>query len=793
MPTPVQSNPNNNLPAGSILPGVGVANGSGGFTSIAPGASGYSIPPPPPARSTSNSTNVTTAPATSSAPSSAIPASLSAAPGSATVQTNPDSGYSQAEENITPGAPESEEDFWSALQNEFAPVISSINSAETSAETAAYAAGTSEMTDLNESLGDRGLSGSSTAASQVASANRDTAGAIATAKQNQATALSSAYQYLTGQAHTEFTDALTQNTTLSQNYVASMKANAQATVNGIAESGITSGSELQTKSPKAYAALLQYYNGDPDALNSALVMAQPANKIVQSWSQNGTYYQLVTDPITGQPKIQSVQTNVQVPTSWVANKVSTSTLMMQDPNNPGNAIIYTTDPLSGQVTVSGTGTGSAYAAQYNSSQSGSTTTPPTSTPPTTPATGAGTASTTVASILGISDPTQPLSDVISTAGIGPLVSAIIQSEGSQLPTSLNNPGDVKYVPGMANATDSGVTASDGGTFAKFNTAQDGQDAIASTIQNAASGTDQNYGATPTLQSFMDTYSHTGNNAPTAPTVSATINPTTGLSTTEYGALAGVAGFNPSSPGLDQDAFNYLKSYLSGQTQSSSSGMGGASLYAAKQGVQARAQDLYYQATGHDLPNQSELTANLGYITGNQALLNSLQVQEGTIKANSDLLQSKITAGNINQNAPAINAVIDPIIEALGNTPVAAYNAQVSTLSNELGSLLALKNASGTTVHDKLISAGLLPETASAEQEAQVVNTIMQEAQNAHSAITVANAKLYQNTDPLGIDPQNPLNDPSSFASSVGINLPAIQTQYPNMTPQEIVSDYVSNH
>lgn len=723
-----------------------------------------------------------------------VPAALgtpagTTAPILSTSGANPDSGYAQAEANITPSAPEGEDAFFDSLYNQLSPVIASINSTETAAETAAYATGTQEQTDLNESLGDRGLSGGSTAASTLATSRLGVDTNVAAAKQAQSTALSNAYQYLTSQAHTEFTDALAQNTTLSQNYVTAMQANALATVKGIAESGITSGSDLQSKNPQAYAALLQYYNGDPNALNSALVMNQPINNVKQSWTQGSTYYQLVTDPITGQPKVQQIDTGVNIPVGWTSNKVSTNTLLMQDPNNPSNSVIYTTDPISGQVTVSGSGTGQALATAYNAQNSGGTTTPSS----TTSTDGSGYIATAT-STAGIADSTQPFADAVVGAngvGLGALVAGIQSAEGGSPAGVVNNPGNVKFV-GQAGATNSGVTASDGGTFASFATPQAGQAAIASTLNDIATKLGPNASTQDVLDSYANLSTGSSSSGDQGPTG------TNGLPVSQYGALANVPGFDPGSTTdaqiTDSMAYNYLTEYLSGQTPSASSlGIStrtgsGAQFDKAAQ----RAKTLYNQATGQNLPNQTELTANLGFINSNNSLLNSLSVQEGTISANSDLLQGNISADNINQNAPVINNVIDGITEALGDPGVSSYLAQNSTLSNELGSLLALKNASGTTVHDKLISADLISPDASAAQEASVVNTLMKEAQNAHTAISVANAKLYTQTDPLGLDPQNPLSDPASFASSVGLNLSAIQADYPDLTPQQIVTQYINS-
>ena len=746
------------------------------FTQYAPTPTG-ALPAAPTASPTTTPT----------APANGVPTHLAANPGTV-APTSPDAGFSQAQANLSPSAPPSEEDFWNQLYGHFAPLVSSINATETAAEQAAYNAGSQGQVDLNASLGSRGLAGSSEAANLNTTANLGVAASVAQARQAQSTALNTALTYLTGAAHTEFTDAQTRNDTMSQNYVTAMQSNALATIKGIAESGITSGSDLQSKNPQAYSALLQYYNGDPNALNSALVMNQPTDKIIQSWANGSQYYQLVTDPITGKPKVQTMDLGVNVPPNYQATKVNTTTTFFQDSSNPSNTLTITSNPFTGGATYSGTGDGATLANQYNQQSASSTTTNPTGdgTSTTTDNSGPGTASTTVSSILGV-DPTTPLSDVISTVGVQPLVSAMIQNEGSSPAGVKNNPGNVKFT-GASGQTDSGVKASDGGTFASYASPQDGQKAIADLITSAASGQSPAYGAAPTLQSFVGKYTNTGTSAPSTGS--------NGLPTGEYGLLSNVQGFNPTVPGVDQSALNYLKEYLTqGKTPSAASvgistRTGSGAMFNT---VAQRADDVYFQATGQHLPDANILSSNKKLISGNNSILNNLSLQEGTISANAGLLINKVDAANLNTQAPTINKVIDSVKNSLGNVDTASLLAQSSTLQNELGSLLALKNATGTTVHDKLESAGLIDSSYNADQIASVVNTLMQEATNSHAAITTANGKLYAEIDPLQLDPQNPLSNPNTFASSVGIDLQSILNDNPGLTPQQVIQQYLDSN
>lgn len=173
-------------------------------------------------------------------------------------------------------------------------------------------------------------------------------------------------------------------------------------------------------------------------------------------------------------------------------------------------------------------------------------------------------------------------------------------------------------------------------------------------------------------------------------------------------------------------------------------------------VEQRAQDLYYKATGSEMPDVTILKANKQLINGNNKLLNNLNIQEGTINQNFKLAIDNIDKAGINQYAPFINSWINNMKDqVLGDPDTAAYLAQNKTLQNEAGSLLALKNASGTTVADKLEAAGLIPANASEAQQKEVLKKLMQEAENGRGAVQQTSAELYKQVDPLEMSPDNP--------------------------------------
>lgn len=123
-------------------------------------------------------------------------------------------------------------------------------------------------------------------------------------------------------------------------------------------------------------------------------------------------------------------------------------------------------------------------------------------------TGFGSASDNYTSALGGADPTMPLKDAITKYGMEAIVNAIVANEGSSPNGVQNNPGNIKY-NGLPGQTDSGVQATDGGTFASYSTPDAGKQAIASIVQNAASGQSSSYGANPSLGQFAGTYTNTG--------------------------------------------------------------------------------------------------------------------------------------------------------------------------------------------------------------------------------------------------------------------------------------------
>ncbi len=243
---------------------------------------------------------------------------------------------------------------------------------------------------------------------------------------------------------------------------------------------------------------------------------------------------------------------------------------------------------------------------------------------------------------------------------------------------------------------------------------------------------------------------------TTGTPSQTVNQN-GATYAQYGKLA-QTDFNPNND-TDNKALNYLNVYLNnGKVPnaydigiSSRGAIGGQQFNTATK----RANDLYFSATGENLPSPEIVKGNLKLITANNTLANNLRVQEKTVNANFGLSLENLNANNINKAWPILNNAINAIKNAEGDPTVAQYFAQNSTIQQELGNLLAVKNASGTTVYDKIAGAGLMPKNATPEQQVTIAKTLLQEAQNAGKAISDTNGELYQSVDPLERQTANP--------------------------------------
>lgn len=220
---------------------------------------------------------------------------------------------------------------------------------------------------------------------------------------------------------------------------------------------------------------------------------------------------------------------------------------------------------------------------------------------------------------------------------------------------------------------------------------------------------------------------------------------------EYGLLS-TTDINTKSQG-DKMALSYLNQVLSGTNPPRTTG----SLAGQMQANAAdRAASLYTQATGQPLPNPTILKGNLGLINANNKLLNSNVIQADTVDKNMNLAISGMKAGNINQSYTFVNSIVNSVNQAIGDPATVQAMISNGTIGKELGNLLSIKNAGGTTVSDSDLGAKLIDKNAPVATQIASLQRLVAEAKNIHGAVQTQNYSLYAQTDPLMKDPSNPI-------------------------------------
>lgn len=229
---------------------------------------------------------------------------------------------------------------------------------------------------------------------------------------------------------------------------------------------------------------------------------------------------------------------------------------------------------------------------------------------------------------------------------------------------------------------------------------------------------------------------------------------TGLDFNRYGLLANTS-FNPSNA-IDTAAKNYLDAYIKNAGFPPNTVFGRRATGSYINDIKNRADALAVEATGNPLPNPIQLKEYNKEINQNNSILNKNTVQADTVNRNFQLVIDVMTKDGVNTKAPVINNVVNWAETLMGDPETAAYVASNKTLANEISSLLAVKNASGTTVGDKLEAAGIVPQGTSIDGQIAIVKRLQAEASNIHTALTDRNAELYKQTDPLAQDVNNPV-------------------------------------
>lgn len=223
---------------------------------------------------------------------------------------------------------------------------------------------------------------------------------------------------------------------------------------------------------------------------------------------------------------------------------------------------------------------------------------------------------------------------------------------------------------------------------------------------------------------------------------------------QYGLLANT-DFNPTTT-QDQLAQKYLDTYLKDGTVPTYSSLGRGITPAGFAKVTQRASELYFKATGNPLPSPQIIKGYQQNIIANNKLGNQLQFQTDTVKGNVDLSLDNMTKNGLNGTGfKPLDDLIDNVKAMFQDPNVDQMLAQNTTIQNEIGSLLSVKNAGGTTVYDKLSSAGLIQAGESPDAIKQTLDTLIKEAGIFSDALSSTNASNYAQTDPLLQDANNP--------------------------------------
>ncbi len=372
----------------------------------------------------------------------------------------------------------------------------------------------------------------------------------------------------------------------------------------------------------------------------------------------------------------------------------------------------------------------------------------------------GSATSTVSKALGV-DPTTPLAEVINNNGVDSLVNAIIGNENSSLGTNLNNPGDIKYA-GLPGQTDSGIKASDGGTFASYATPGEGRNAIAQLIQNAADGNSSAYGMNPSLGAFMDKYTNTGRSVDEKFVTSASYP-----SPDSKNKIDPVLGVTPLA--LYNDARDFMFGVKSIQAVTgglSSSGQIQNYKNTVKNKAGAMLDELGIsqdQATALYKANSKAAGQNIERLARVDSISNSLVNQIPRLATLADQVQSTgvaITESDLQASQTAIKA-------KFGNSPAAAYIELLNTIRADYAAQNAALAGSRGGEFFANTAAQAFPLGYTGAEYTTLGDTIQQSAKNIKDGINQTVQGLISTSGDLS-DPTQSVNQDYSTLLSTGL-------------------------
>lgn len=284
--------------------------------------------------------------------------------------------------------------------------------------------------------------------------------------------------------------------------------------------------------------------------------------------------------------------------------------------------------------------------------------------------GAGSGATSIAKIAGVQDPSQSLSDVVSSLGMDKVVAGVIANEGRSPAGVNNNPGNIKFA-GLPGQIDSGVKASDGGTFASYATPEAGKQAIADLIQK---GADKGF----SFQDFFNSYTNTQPNAP-----GTTGSPT--IDATQSGYSTAIV---PNSGGLTQAAIDQaaISLALTGNLPTGGRSSTGAGLL---QSTAIKAREGELNANGNIQANKATLTANTSALKQQTDYQNSVQRALTASEGGGQWIVNNAPAGINPNDSTFLNTKLNDLTKQFGDSQdIRNYQAALFEIGNEYSQVFA---------------------------------------------------------------------------------------------------------
>lgn len=419
--------------------------------------------------------------------------------------TDPATAYYK---NLTP--PPTEDQNYANLLGKAGDAISAIND---SYKTELDSANAASAARVNAG----GLAGSTAGGEIYTEAQKPIIDARNTALANEYQTIQTNAEALTQADNAQFASDFATAQTLKQNAL----AQGTASITTLADNGFDFNEASNPSSPnyQTYQNLLSQVGGDPNTvkyLAASALASKPENVVSTYYTSDGsggtTVNQVTQDPVTG--KIAHTNYNVpgfSIPQNWTQQKIGTNSQLLtspdfsSDPSNPANWTFMGVDPTNnGAFTVvSADGTFVNGIKVDNTSPAGASAIQNANTQE--QSAYASKVINDTATFSGVTDITQPMSDVIANANIGVqgVWNGIVKQEGGSPSGVINNPGNIAYA-GQLGATKSSVPINDangnptGLYFASFDTKANGDTAGMTMVQRAAD-TGQ------TFQDFITSY------------------------------------------------------------------------------------------------------------------------------------------------------------------------------------------------------------------------------------------------------------------------------------------------